>query len=61
MLEQFVREIPEKIGMDRTWQWLSKKDLKMGTEALLCAAQEKAIRTNYIKHHIDKTSESPLS
>ena len=61
MLEQFVREIPEKIGMDRTWQWLSKKDLKIGTEALLCAAQEKAIRTNYIKHHIDKTSESPLS
>ena len=37
-----------------------KGDLKVGTEALLCAAQEQAIRTNYIKYHIDKTSESPL-
>ena len=26
----------------------------------MCAAQEQAIRTNYIKYHIDKTSESPL-
>ena len=26
----------------------------------LCAAQEQAIRTNYVKRHIDKTSESPL-
>ena len=34
--------------------------MKIGTEALLCAAQEQAIRTNYVKHHIGKTSESPL-
>ena len=27
---------------------------------MLCAAQEQAIRTNYIKYHIDKTSDSPL-
>ena len=57
---QFVREMPEKVDKDRTWQWLSESDLKIGTEALLCAAQEQAIRTNYAKHHIDKTSESPL-
>ena len=41
------------------WQWLSKGDLKIGTEVLLCTVQEQAIRTNYVKHHIDKTSESP--
>ena len=52
--------MPEKVDKDRTWQWLSKKDLKIGTEALLCGAQEQAIRTNYVKHHINKTSESPL-
>ena len=57
---QFVREMPEKVDQDRTWQWLSKSDLKIGTEALLCAAQEQAIRTNYVKHYIDKTSESSL-
>ena len=42
------------------WQWLSRGDLKFGTESLLCAAQEQAIRTNYMKYHIDKTSESLL-
>ena len=57
---QFVREMPEKVDKDKTLQWLSKSDLKIGTEALLCAAQEPAIRTNYVKHNIDKTSESPL-
>ena len=57
---QFVRELPEKVDKDKTWQWLSRCDLKIGTEALLCAAQEQAIRTNYVKHRIDRTSESPL-
>ena len=33
--------------------------MKIQTEALLCTAQEQAIRTNYIKHHIDKSSENP--
>ena len=40
---------------------LSRGDLKVGAEALLCAAQEQTIRTNYVKYHIDKTSERPLS
>ena len=57
---QFIRELPEEVNKDRTWQWLSTSDLKIGTEALLCAAQEQAIRTNYVKYQIDKTSESPL-
>ena len=57
---QFVKEMPEKVDKDRTWQWLSKSDLKIGTEALLCAAKEQVIRTNYVKHHIDKTSKRPL-
>ena len=49
-----------KVYKDKTWQWSSKSDMKIGTEALLCAAQEQAITTNYIKHHISETSESPL-
>ena len=60
MYGQFVGEMPEKVDKDKPWQWLSKSNLKIGTEALLCAAQEQAIRTNYVKHLIDKTSESPL-
>ena len=57
---QFIREMPKKVDKDRTWQWLSKSDFRIGTEAQLCAAHEEAIRTNFVKHHIDKTSESLL-
>ena len=52
--------MPENFDEDKSWQWLSKCDLKIETEALLCAAQEQAISTNYVKYYIDKTSESPL-
>ena len=57
---QFTRETTEKVDKEKTWQWLSRGDLKVGTETLLCAPQERAIRTNYMKCNIDKTSESPL-
>ena len=56
----FVREIPEKVDKDKIWQWLSNSASKIRTEALLCATQEQAIRTNYVKHHVDKTIEDPL-
>ena len=58
---QFIRQTREKTDREKWWQWLSRGDLKVGTEALLCAAQEQAIRTNYMKYQIDKTSEHPLS
>ena len=60
MYGQFVREMPENVDKGKTWQWLSKSDLKVQTVALLCAAQEQAIRTNYVKRHIDKSVDSPL-
>ena len=52
MCGQFVREMPENVDKNKTWQWLSKCDLKTGTEALLCATQEQAIRKNYVKHYV---------
>ena len=57
---QFSREMPEKVDKEKSWYWLSRGDVKVETEALLCAAQEQAIRTNYIKHHIDKSIDSPM-
>ena len=39
---------------------MRKADLKVETEAMLCNAQEQAIRTNYVKHKIDKTAQSSL-
>ena len=60
MYGQFVREMPEKLDKDLSGKWSVQSDLKVQTEATICAAQEQALRTNYTKNKIDKTSENPL-
>ena len=57
---QFIREKTEKVDIEKTWQCSPRADLKVVTEAFLCAAQEQVIRTDYMEYHIDKTNESPL-
>ena len=62
---QFIRQTTEKVDKEKTRQWLSRGDLMVRTQALLRAAQEQdklyeVIRTNYMRNHIDKISESPL-
>ena len=52
--------MPVEIDKDLSWKWLVQSDLKVQTEATICAAQEQALRTNYTKNKIDKTSENPL-
>ena len=37
-----------------------QSDLKVQTEAMICAAQEQALRTKYTKNKIDKTLENAL-
>jgi len=44
----------------QSWEWLRNGDLKKATEGTIMAAQEQAIRTRSIKHHIDKVETSPL-
>ena len=56
----FVREMPETTDEKETWHWLRKADLKVETEAKMFAVKEQAIGTNYLKHTIDKTAQSPL-
>ena len=55
---QFIRETTEKVHKKKTWQWLSRGDLKVGTETLLCAAfvkqrsRMKSIFGSFVgKHH----------
>ena len=60
MYGQFDREMNENVDKGLSWNRVVKSDLKVQTEALIFAAQEQALRTNYIKHKIDKTSENPL-
>ena len=38
MYGQFVREMPEEIDKDLSWKWLVQSDLKVETEATICAA-----------------------
>ena len=57
----FVREMPGETDKGLTRKWLVQSNLKVQTEATICAAQEQALRANYTKNKIDKTSENPLS
>ena len=52
--------MPDTVHRDRIWEWIRKSDLKVETEALIFAAQEQALRTNYVKFNIDKSVDSPL-
>jgi len=56
---QYLRELDGKDCI-KSWKWLKDSDLKGCTEALICSAQEQAIRTNNTKFYIDKTSDSPI-
>ena len=38
----------------KTWTWLRKGNLNRKTKSLLIAAQNNAIRTNYVKTKLDK-------
>ena len=50
----------EKVSTERMWQWLKGGHLKKETEAMVCAAQEQALRLNLIKNHIDSQDVSPM-
>ena len=57
---QFPRQVQPMADPD-SWSWMVEQDLKKETEGLLIAAQDQALRTNYIKHKIDKVpGSSPL-
>ena len=32
MYDQFLREMPETVDKDKTWEWTRKSDLKVETE-----------------------------
>ena len=47
-----------KILYEKTWKWLWKENLKRETESLSIAAQNNAIRTNYVQSKIDKMQQN---
>ena len=56
---EFVQQTSDVAG-EESWRWLRNGFLKKETEGLILAAQEQALRTNSVKHSIDKTSQTPL-
>ena len=60
MYGQFLREMPEQTDKNLSWKWLVQSDLKVQTEAAICAAQKQALRIIQIKNKIDKTLENLL-
>ena len=59
---QYQRQIAEAgVDTEASWSWLTHQDLKKETEGMILAAQDQALRTNYIKCKIDKVpGTSPL-
>ena len=56
---EFIQLTTDVAG-EESWRWLRNGYLKKEAEGLILAAQEQALRTNSIKHSIDKTSGTPL-
>ena len=59
---QYVRDLEDVIpnSAKLSWRWLVSQDLKRETEGLIIAAQDQALRTNYIKQRIDKQDVSAM-
>ena len=49
---KFARET-EEVRIGETWGWIRKGYLKKETEGFIFAAQEQALRTNWIRKNID--------
>ena len=58
---QFLRGIPGTTHVRETWSRLRKSEWKIQTEALICAGQEQALRTNHVTDTIlTRRRECPL-
>ena len=54
----WFKRLINNISHDKTWAWLRKGNFKREAKSLLIAAQDSAMRTNYIKARIDKTQQN---
>ena len=55
---QFVRGHGDDVEKQKSWEWVTKANLKATIKALILAAQKQAIRINYVKLHTDGISSS---
>ena len=43
---------------NNSWLWMKKGYLKKETEGLIMDAQDQSLRTRWVKHYIDRTTDS---
>ena len=55
---QHLRQTEEEAASE-TWKWMQRVSLKREAERLIVAAQDQALRTNYWKARIEKSSNDP--
>ena len=55
---QYFKSIDGKIDKKANWIWLKYGTLKKETEGMIFAAQEQALRTNWIKSKIEKSMDN---
>ena len=54
----FMRGTEEVRDDNNSWLWMKKGYLKKETEGLTIAAQDQSLRTKWVKHYIDRTTDS---
>ena len=52
-MDNFLKKTDEIRGTN-SWKWLKRGELKKETEGMIIAAQDQALRTNWINVNIDK-------
>ena len=58
MRSAFMRGTEEVRDNNNSWLWMKKGYLKKETEGLIMAAQDQSFQTRWVKHYIDRTSDS---
>ena len=59
MYSVFMRGTEEVTDGNNSWLRMKKRHLKKGTGVLVMAAQDQSLQTRWIKHYIDRTTDSP--
>ena len=59
MHSAFMRGTEEVRDNNNSWLWMKKGYLKKEIEGLIMAEQDQSLRTRWVKHYIDRTTDTP--
>ena len=59
MHSAFMRGTEEVRGDNNSWLWMKKGYLKKEIEELIMAAEDQLLQTRWVKHYIDRATDTP--